>query len=88
MNLMSALERVVPGTIQARGREYFGIGAVKSVDLDDDTLNAIVRGSVLYDVLLVLDLQKNKRNLADAIINEDNSLIRDLQREDLELLLG
>jgi SNF2 family DNA or RNA helicase len=36
----------------------------------------------------VLQLQENKRNLAEAIIREDNSLIRDLSREDLELLLG
>ena len=36
----------------------------------------------------VLELQKNKRELADAILGEDNSLIRDLKREDLELLLS
>jgi superfamily II DNA or RNA helicase len=36
----------------------------------------------------VLELQKTKRGLADAIINADNSLIRDLSREDLELLLS
>ncbi len=36
----------------------------------------------------VLELQKSKRDLADAIINADNSLIRNLSREDLELLLG
>ncbi|MFN0119687.1 MAG: SNF2-related protein [Blastocatellia bacterium] len=36
----------------------------------------------------VLELQKTKRDLADAIINADNSLIRSLQREDLELLLS
>lgn len=36
----------------------------------------------------VLQLQSNKRNLADAIISADNSLIRDLGREDLELLLS
>jgi superfamily II DNA or RNA helicase len=36
----------------------------------------------------VLELQKNKRDLADAIINADNSLVRDLRVEDLELLLG
>ncbi len=36
----------------------------------------------------VLELQKNKRQLADAILNEDSSLIRNLRREDLELLLG
>lgn len=35
----------------------------------------------------VLELQKSKRDLADAILGEDNSLIRDLKREDLELLL-
>ena len=28
------------------------------------------------------------KQLADAIIREDNSLVRDLSREDLELLLG
>ena len=36
----------------------------------------------------VLELQKSKRDLAAAIIGEDNSLIRDLKREDLELLLS
>ncbi|HVW10062.1 MAG TPA: DEAD/DEAH box helicase [Bryobacteraceae bacterium] len=36
----------------------------------------------------VLDLQKTKRDLAAAIIGESNSLIRDLKREDLELLLS
>jgi superfamily II DNA or RNA helicase len=36
----------------------------------------------------VLELQRTKRDLADAILGEDNSLIRDLQREDLELLLS
>ncbi|HZU38064.1 MAG TPA: DEAD/DEAH box helicase, partial [Gemmataceae bacterium] len=36
----------------------------------------------------VLELQKTKRDLADAIINADNSLIRNLGREELELLLS
>ncbi|HZS03799.1 MAG TPA: SNF2-related protein [Blastocatellia bacterium] len=36
----------------------------------------------------VLELQNTKRDLADAIINADNSLIRNLKREDLELLLS
>jgi superfamily II DNA or RNA helicase len=36
----------------------------------------------------VLQLQQSKRDLADAIISEDNSLIRDLGREELELLLS
>jgi hypothetical protein len=36
----------------------------------------------------VLQLQETKRNLADAIIGADNSLIRDLTREDIELLLS
>ncbi|HTS64589.1 MAG TPA: SNF2-related protein [Candidatus Acidoferrales bacterium] len=36
----------------------------------------------------VLELQTNKRDLAAAIINQDNSLIRSLRREDLELLLA
>ena len=36
----------------------------------------------------VMELQKGKRELADAIINADNSLIRTLKREDLELLLS
>jgi SNF2 family DNA or RNA helicase len=36
----------------------------------------------------VLELQKTKRDLADAILGEDNSLIRNLKREDLELLLS
>jgi SNF2 family DNA or RNA helicase len=36
----------------------------------------------------VLELQKTKLDLANAIIGTDNSLIRSLGREDLELLLG
>ena len=36
----------------------------------------------------VLELQTSKRDLAAAIINQDNSLIRGLKREDLELLLS
>jgi superfamily II DNA or RNA helicase len=36
----------------------------------------------------VLELQQRKRELADAIITADNSIIRTLQREDLELLLS
>jgi superfamily II DNA or RNA helicase len=36
----------------------------------------------------VLQLQEKKRALADAIITADNSMIRDLGREDLELLLS
>ncbi len=33
-------------------------------------------------------MKKTRRDLADAIINADNSLIRNLVREDLELLLS
>jgi len=36
----------------------------------------------------VLELQQTKRDLADAIITADNSLIHSLTREDLELLLS
>src|SRR5207237_3814839 len=36
----------------------------------------------------VLELQQTKRALADSIINADNSVIRNLGREDLELLLS
>jgi hypothetical protein len=36
----------------------------------------------------VLQLQETKRNLAEAIIGAENSLIRDLTREDIELLLS
>jgi SNF2 family DNA or RNA helicase len=36
----------------------------------------------------VLQLQATKRRLADAIVRADESLIRDLRREDLELLLS
>ncbi len=35
----------------------------------------------------VLILQQTKRELADAILSADNSLVRDLRGEDLELLL-
>jgi SNF2 family DNA or RNA helicase len=36
----------------------------------------------------VLELQRTKRDLADAIINADNSLIRDLNPDDVALLLS
>jgi SNF2 family DNA or RNA helicase len=36
----------------------------------------------------VIELQSRKRELADAIITEDNSLVKGLQREDFELLLS
>ncbi len=36
----------------------------------------------------ILELQSAKRDLAEAIVNEDNALLRDLTREDLELLLS
>jgi superfamily II DNA or RNA helicase len=36
----------------------------------------------------VLELQKTKRDLAAAIIGANNSMLRDLKREDLELLLS
>ena len=36
----------------------------------------------------MLQLQQTKKDLADAIINADNSLIRTLKRDDLELLLS
>ena len=36
----------------------------------------------------VLTLQQQKKELADAILNEDNALIRRMTREDLELLLS
>lgn len=36
----------------------------------------------------VLELQNSKRALADAIITADNSMIRQIRREDLELLLS
>ncbi|MFO0983005.1 MAG: C-terminal helicase domain-containing protein [Planctomycetota bacterium] len=36
----------------------------------------------------VVELQKEKRDLADAIITESNSLIRDLGKEELEMLLA
>lgn len=36
----------------------------------------------------VLELQDSKRALADAIITADNSMIRQIRREDLELLLS
>ncbi|GAB4141329.1 MAG: hypothetical protein Tsb009_11100 [Planctomycetaceae bacterium] len=36
----------------------------------------------------IAELQKQKRSLADAILVADNSLIKDLSREDLEMLLS
>jgi SNF2 family DNA or RNA helicase len=45
----------------------------------------IARDTVEEKVLL---LQKTKKDLADAIINADNGLIRNIAREDLEMLLS
>jgi SNF2 family DNA or RNA helicase len=36
----------------------------------------------------VLQLQETKREIADAIINQDNSLMRNLAPEDLAILLS
>jgi SNF2 family DNA or RNA helicase len=36
----------------------------------------------------ILDLQKQKRELADAILEADNRLLADLTAEDLEMLLS
>jgi len=36
----------------------------------------------------VLQLQASKRHLADAVVSADTTLLRDLKREDLELLLS
>ena len=36
----------------------------------------------------MLELQQSKRALADSIIGADNALVRDLTRDDLELLLS
>ncbi len=36
----------------------------------------------------MVELQRTKRELAESIINAENSLIRDLTREDLETLLS
>ncbi len=36
----------------------------------------------------ILDLQKTKRDLADAVIQADKSLLAALSREDLEMLLS
>ena len=36
----------------------------------------------------ILELQARKRDLADSILSEDNSVLRKLEMEDLELLLG
>lgn len=45
----------------------------------------ICRGTVEEKIL---ELQRSKRELADAIITEDNSVLRNLTTEDLELLLS
>ena len=36
----------------------------------------------------ILELQRGKRELADAIVSADNSLIRNLTAADLQLLLS
>ena len=40
------------------------------------------------DPIQVLELQRTKRDLADAIITGNNSLLQNLTREDLQLLLS
>lgn len=45
----------------------------------------ITRGTVEDKII---ELQKNKRDLADAIISADESLIRSLSMDDLQVLLG
>lgn len=57
---------------------------------------AAVRSALAADRLVardtieekILALQASKRDLADAIISEENSILRHLTREDLELLLS
>ncbi len=36
----------------------------------------------------IIELQQTKRNLADAIVSQDKSLISDLTADDLQALLG
>ncbi len=36
----------------------------------------------------IIELQKSKRALADAVITQDNSILKSLSPEDLQLLLG
>ena len=36
----------------------------------------------------IVELQRAKRDLADAIVRADEGLLRSLDREDLEILLG
>jgi SNF2 family DNA or RNA helicase len=36
----------------------------------------------------ILELQQHKRDLADAIVSADNSVMRHLTAEDLQLLIG
>jgi SNF2 family DNA or RNA helicase len=45
----------------------------------------VARGTVEEKVLV---LQEKKRALADAIVRADESVLRGLRREDLELLLS
>ena len=45
----------------------------------------VARGTVEEKVLA---LQQNKRALADSIISEDAGILKNLKREDLELLLS
>lgn len=49
------------------------------------TYRLIARDTVEEKVLL---LQQHKKDLADAIIQADEGMVRSLQREDLEILLG
>jgi superfamily II DNA or RNA helicase len=50
MTFMQVLQREVSNTIQSRGREYFRLGAVRTIHMEEDTIKATVQGSKPYEV--------------------------------------
>jgi superfamily II DNA or RNA helicase len=50
MTLMQALQREISSVIQARGREYFSHGAVRSVSWTEDAIHATVQGGRAYHI--------------------------------------
>ncbi len=58
--------------------------------IHDKIVASCSHGRIVRDTVeeKVLELPATKRRVADAIVRADESLIRDLRREDLELLLS
>ena len=93
MPLTSRLLLQVDPGVRRRGRSYFLSRAVQAIDRTHRIGQA--RRVFAYRLIArdtveekVLELQQTKRDLAGNSLTADNSLIRDLRTEDLELLLS